>query len=71
MSGETDKLLTIEKVIARLRVSRATFARLRRLGAGPGWLRLPGGQVRIRRSALEDWLRQTSVSDDHDEADAA
>ena len=71
MNGETDNLLTIEEVIARLRVSRATFARLRRLGAGPAWLRLPGGQVRVRRSALENWLRQTSISNDHDEMDAA
>jgi excisionase family DNA binding protein len=63
MTGEPDELLTIGEVITGLRVSRATFYRLRRLGAGPAWLRLPGGQVRVRRSALEDWLRGTQDND--------
>ena len=49
----TDELLTIEEVIAELRVSRATFYRWRRRGTGPAAVRLPGGGVRIRRSALD------------------
>ena len=47
-----DPLLTIEEVTAELRVSRAAFYRWRRQGAGPAAVRLPGGGVRVRRSAL-------------------
>jgi predicted DNA-binding transcriptional regulator AlpA len=50
------ELLTIGEVIAQLRVSRATFSRWRQLGRGPASIRLPNGQVRIRRAALEAWL---------------
>jgi integrase len=41
-------LLTIDEVIAELRVSRAAFYRWRRQGAGPAVVRLPGGGVRVR-----------------------
>ena len=47
-----DPLLTIEEVTAELRVSRAAFYRWRRQRAGPPVVRLPGGGVRVRRSAL-------------------
>ena len=53
-----DPLLTIEEVIAELRVSRAAFYRWRRQGAGPAAVRLPGGGVRVRRSTLTAWLRR-------------
>jgi len=53
-----DPLLTIEEVTAELRVSRAAFYRWRRQGAGPAVVRLPGGGVRVRRSALTAWLRR-------------
>jgi predicted DNA-binding transcriptional regulator AlpA len=59
MTDEPDELLTMDEVITRLRVSRATFYRPRRMGAGPRWLRLPGGQVRVRSGALEACLRLT------------
>jgi excisionase family DNA binding protein len=53
-----DPLLTIDEVTAELRVSRAAFYRWRRQGAGPAAVRLPGGGVRVRRSALSAWLRR-------------
>ena len=53
-----DPLLTIEEVTAELRVSRAAFYRWRRQRAGPPAVRLPGGGVRVRRSALSQWLRR-------------
>jgi excisionase family DNA binding protein len=53
-----DPLLTIDEVTAELRVSRAAFYRWRRQGAGPAAVRLPGGGVRVRRSALTAWLRR-------------
>lgn len=57
MTGQPDDLLTIDEVIATLRVSRAAFYRWRRRGTGPPSVRLPGGAVRIRRAALAEWLR--------------
>ena len=56
MAGQPDELLTIDEVIATLRVSRAAFYRWRRRGTGPETVRLPGGAVRIRRAALTEWL---------------
>ena len=58
-----DPLLTIDAVIAELRVSRAAFYRWRRQGAGPAVVRLPGGGVRVRRSALTAWLRRLEEED--------
>jgi excisionase family DNA binding protein len=57
VTGQPDDLLTIDEVIATLRVSRAAFYRWRRRGTGPPSVRLPGGAVRIRRAALAEWLR--------------
>jgi excisionase family DNA binding protein len=56
VTGQPDDLLTIDEVIATLRVSRAAFYRWRRRGTGPQAVRLPGGAVRIRRAALAEWL---------------
>jgi predicted DNA-binding transcriptional regulator AlpA len=51
-----DELLTIPQVIAEVGVPRSTFYRWRQLRIGPPSIKLPNGQVRIRRSALEAWL---------------
>ena len=59
-------MLTIDEVIAELRVSRAAFYRWRRQGAGPAVVRLPGGGVRVRRSALTAWLRRLEEEDTQD-----
>jgi predicted DNA-binding transcriptional regulator AlpA len=55
-------LLTISEVIAEIRVPRATFYRWRQLRKGPRSIKLPNGDVRIRRSELERWL--ASLEDD-------
>ena len=63
-----DLLLTIEEVTAELRVSRAAFYRWRRQGGGPPVVRLPGGGVRVRRSALTVWLRfleEATTAEEH------
>jgi excisionase family DNA binding protein len=57
VGGEPDELLTIQEVIAELRVPRSTFYRWRQRGTAPAVMRLPSGAVRIRRTALEQWLR--------------
>ena len=71
MTGDPDDLLTIEEVIATLRVSRAAFYRWRRQGTGPPAVRLPGGAVRIQRSALQQWLRDLHDDNQEDEDSAA
>ena len=50
-------LLSIPEVIAELGVPRSTFYRWRQMGVGPRAIKLPNGQVRIRRTVLEAWLR--------------
>jgi excisionase family DNA binding protein len=69
VTGDPDDLLTIDEVIVILRVSRAAFYRWRRRGTGPASVRLPGGAVRIRRAALQEWLR--GLHDDQKENTAA
>jgi len=69
VTGQPDDLLTIDEVIATLRVSRAAFYRWRRLGTAPPSVRLPGGAVRIRRAALAGWLR--GLQEDTKEEDTA
>jgi len=57
VAGQPGELLTIEEVIAELRVPRSTFFRWRGQGIGPRVMKLPNGTVRIRRAALDEWLR--------------
>jgi predicted DNA-binding transcriptional regulator AlpA len=49
-------LLTISEVIAEIGVPRVTFYRWRQLRKGPRSIKLPNGDVRIRRSELDRWL---------------
>lgn len=54
--------LTIPEVCAELKVSRSTFYDWRAKGRAPRCLRLPNGDLRIKRTDLDDWL------DDHAES---
>lgn len=57
MGRERDELLTVDQVLNELcGVSRNTFYRWRQLGTAPPALKLPNGEIRVRRSALEAWL---------------
>lgn len=53
---ERDELLSIPQVIDELGIGKATFYRWRQLGRGPASIRLPNGQVRVRRSVFDAWL---------------
>jgi excisionase family DNA binding protein len=57
VTGDPEELLTLDQVAAELKISREALYRWRRRGTGPPSIRLPGGGVRIRRSALQQWLR--------------
>ncbi|WP_406316563.1 helix-turn-helix transcriptional regulator [Streptomyces sp. NBC_00118] len=59
MSTRTvDEKMTIAEVIADLKVAPSTFYRWRQLGKGPRSIKLPNGDVRIRRSEYERWLME-------------
>jgi predicted DNA-binding transcriptional regulator AlpA len=56
LSRTSDDLLTVAEVLAELKVARSTFDTWRVLGSAPECIKYPNGQLRIRRSALEQWL---------------
>jgi predicted DNA-binding transcriptional regulator AlpA len=49
-------LLTIAEVLAELQVARSTFDTWRAIGLAPACIKLPNGQIRVRRSVLDAWL---------------
>ncbi|WP_128840988.1 helix-turn-helix domain-containing protein [Streptomyces anulatus] len=55
-------MLTLVEALAELRMSRAAFYRLRARGNAPRCLKLPNGQIRIRRADLDAWFEDCEVS---------
>jgi predicted DNA-binding transcriptional regulator AlpA len=53
-----EEKLTLEEVITDLKVAPSTFYRWRQLGKGPRSIKLPNGDIRIRRSEYERWLAE-------------
>ncbi|MFD5104611.1 helix-turn-helix transcriptional regulator [Streptomyces cinereoruber] len=51
-------MLKLPEVLAELDMSRAAFYRMRARGQGPRLIKLPNGQLRVRRSDLDTWLSQ-------------
>jgi excisionase family DNA binding protein len=49
--------LTIAEVCAELGVARSTFYDWRAAHKGPHCLKLPNGEVRVRRDELDRWLK--------------
>jgi predicted DNA-binding transcriptional regulator AlpA len=58
---DRDELLTVPEVIRELKISRATFYRWHETGKGPKAVKLPGGTIRGRRSALDRFLTDCSA----------
>jgi len=58
MSGRAQcDLITVREVLAELNgVSRDTFYRWRQLGVAPPAIRLPNGELRVRRDDFLRWL---------------
>lgn len=48
--------LTIADLCAELGVARSTFYDWRAAKKAPRCIKLPNGEIRIRRADLEDWL---------------
>ncbi|WTK15221.1 helix-turn-helix domain-containing protein [Streptomyces sp. NBC_01525] len=59
------EMLKLPEALTELNMSRAAFYRMRARGLGPRIVKLPNGQLRIRRADLDTWLV------DHEEAPAA
>lgn len=59
MTGPTS-LLTVAEVLAELQVARSTFDTWRGLGTAPECIKLPNGQIRVRRCVLDSWLASHS-----------
>lgn len=49
-------MLKLPDVLAELNMSRAAFYRLRARGQAPRLIKLPNGELRVRRTDLDDWL---------------
>ncbi|WP_411574131.1 helix-turn-helix transcriptional regulator [Streptomyces fradiae] len=52
------KMLKLPEVLEEIGMSRAAFYRMRARGQGPRLIKLPNGQLRVRRSDLDAWLSQ-------------
>ncbi|MGY0491776.1 helix-turn-helix transcriptional regulator [Streptomyces sp. WG-D5] len=59
------ELLTVRQVLEELGgVSRRTFYRWRELEIAPTCIRLPNGQLRIRRDVLDAWVQERAEAMD-------
>ncbi|MFE7807601.1 helix-turn-helix transcriptional regulator [Streptomyces sp. NPDC057430] len=50
------QMLKLPEVLSELGMSRAAFYRMRARGQGPRLIKLPNGQIRVRRNDLDVWL---------------
>ena len=55
-NAATTGYLTIAELCAELAIARSTFYDWRAKGAAPRCLKLPNGELRIRRHDLAAWL---------------
>ncbi|MBM9620567.1 helix-turn-helix transcriptional regulator [Streptomyces zhihengii] len=49
------KMLKLPEVLAEIGMSRAAFYRMRARGHAPRLIKLPNGQLRVRRGDLDAW----------------
>ena len=56
-------MLTVDEILTDLGdVSRRTFYEWRAKGTGPRCLKLPNGELRIRRTEYERWLSEREAA---------
>jgi excisionase family DNA binding protein len=58
MGTRRPQLLKLSELLDELDVGRSTFNRWMQLGTAPRYVRLPGGQLRFRRSDIDEWLNE-------------
>jgi predicted site-specific integrase-resolvase len=59
----SEQLMTIAEVLAELNdVARSTFNKWRAVGLAPKAIRLPNGELRVRRSVFDAWLAEREES---------
>ncbi|MCX5110683.1 helix-turn-helix domain-containing protein [Streptomyces sp. NBC_00378] len=56
------QMLKLAEVLTELGMSRAAFYRMRARSQGPRLIKLPNGQLRVRRSDLDAWLSECEES---------
>ncbi|MER5357542.1 helix-turn-helix transcriptional regulator [Streptomyces sp. NPDC059913] len=56
------QMLKLPEVLAELGMSRAAFYRMRARSQGPRLIKLPNGQIRVRRSDLDAWWAECEES---------
>lgn len=61
-SGTTRPNLKLPEVLSEIGMSRAAFYRLRARGQAPKCIKLPNGQLRVRRRDLDAWLERHEES---------
>jgi excisionase family DNA binding protein len=54
--ARSEDRLTIAQLCEELGISRSTFYEWRAKGRAPRCIKLPNGQIRIRRAEFERWL---------------
>lgn len=57
-----DNYMTVADVCDNLGISRSTWDKWRQRRRGPQAIRLPNGELRIRRSEFESWLLSLEVA---------
>jgi len=55
MAGPRTRL-TVAEVCEELQIARSTFYEWRAKGTAPRCIKLPNGEIRVRRADLERWL---------------
>jgi predicted DNA-binding transcriptional regulator AlpA len=59
----TNGMLTVEQILEDLgEVSRRTFYEWRAKGTGPKCVKLPNGELRVRRAEYERWLAEREAA---------
>ncbi|MFJ9415065.1 helix-turn-helix transcriptional regulator [Streptomyces sp. NPDC101227] len=56
------KMLKLPEVLEELDMSRAAFYRMRARGKAPKIIKLPNGQLRVRRADLDAWWTECERS---------
>jgi predicted DNA-binding transcriptional regulator AlpA len=58
MTEQGSRWLTVDEVCTELRIARSTWEKWRQKNAGPKVVKLPNGQLRIRRDWLDAWINE-------------